>query len=433
MESALGAGSTFRFRIEATAAPDQATETLPLVTIVARNTDLAARLQARLAALGVQAALPHVWRGAAEQEAANDESRILLVHAPDWVATAPFLPASGKATAVVLVDEAAAPGLPEREVQKHCLARLTELGSDTALRHALHIAARLGTSAALPAPAAPAATPAKAAPAARISRRVLLVDDNRVNLRVISRILQSGGHEVLTAENGEQALDLLEREAEQLDLVLMDFNMPQLDGLEATKLYRMMSTGDARLPIIGLTADATAQAESSWRKADMDGCLIKPIEPAALLAAVDHMARAISPRAPAPVTALQEHPRFRLATLPALDEQIIGNLRQLGDDLFLKELMADFLADAQTIIAALTAAAARGDTPAFRTEAHALRSCAANIGAVALSDVCSPWTGLRGSELQAGAGEFAQRAAAELARCDEAIAALHPGRHARHI
>lgn len=118
------------------------------------------------------------------------------------------------------------------------------------LRRALELAFRL------------AATPPVQAPAPRpvrtgAPRRVLLADDNRINQRVFSRILEGAGHAVVIAQSGDEALDVLEDRADELDIVSMDFNMPDTDGLEATKLYRMMATGGRRLPIVGLTADAT--------------------------------------------------------------------------------------------------------------------------------------------------------------------------------
>jgi two-component system sensor histidine kinase RpfC len=430
VQSAPGVGSTFRFHIPAMAGTEDWRDMPPRARIVARDDSFAGAMRTRLAEFGVSASVQHFWRGAPDGAA---EGEVLLVHAPDWADAAPYL--TNPAPPVILIDEAGDAALPELDRRKGCVAQLTDLSAPLGLRRALAIALRLGTN--LAAPAAPAPTPAAAvaaaAPAASIRRCVLLVDDNRVNQRVISRILETGGHQVLVAENGEQALDLLESEADRLDLVLMDFNMPEMDGLEATKLFRMMSTGATRLPILGLTADAAAQTDARWRQADMDGCLIKPIDPPALLEAVNTMARATSQISRAAVTGLHEHPRFRPALLPALDEQIIDNLRQLGDSIFIDELMADFMADAQIMIETLTAAAAQGDAPTFRTQAHALRSSAANLGAVALGELCTPWVGLRGSELQARAKEFAVRAAAELGRTGEAAAALRTGRRVHNL
>ncbi|MGH7222601.1 MAG: ATP-binding protein, partial [Gemmataceae bacterium] len=92
------------------------------------------------------------------------------------------------------------------------------------------------------------------APVAKYALRILVADDNRTNQKVIAKILERGGHSVMTVGDGEAALDALEDEP--FDVVLMDVNMPKMDGLEATKLWRMVELSGPRRPIIGLTADA---------------------------------------------------------------------------------------------------------------------------------------------------------------------------------
>ena len=274
-----------------------------------------------------------------------------------------------------------------------------------------------------------AGSPPSTEPARR--RRVLLVDDNRVNQRVFTRILESAGHEVLTAENGEKALDVLEHEASRLDVVLMDFNMPEMDGIETTKLFRLMSLGSARLPIIGLTADASAESDSRWRDADMDGCLIKPVDPAALLDTIDAFARKTSPMMANTVAILEDHPRFRKPAVPALDETALGNLRQLGGNAFVNELLSDFVIDAAETIELLSAAAAQGNTTAFRTQAHALKSSSSNLGAMALFELCTPWVGCRGAELKARAVDFTAHAQIELNRTRDAVNELNAEQSAK--
>jgi signal transduction histidine kinase/DNA-binding response OmpR family regulator len=262
--------------------------------------------------------------------------------------------------------------------------------------------------------------------------RALVVDDNQVNLRVLSRILGSAGHDVLQAENGEQALDILEREGSSIDIVIMDFNMPKLDGLEATKLFRAMSIGDHRLPIVGLTADTAALSDGRWQEAGMDGCLLKPVEPAKFLATVETIARPTAQNSIRPeprlVVALQEHQRFRVAGACALDETAISNLRLLGDSAFVDELLADFFLDATNIVDKLVQTAKCGISRAFHDHAHALRSAASNVGALALRDLGAPYTGLRASELQIRAAELSDRAQEDLWRTSEAIAFLRSSR-----
>ena len=88
-------------------------------------------------------------------------------------------------------------------------------------------------------------------------------------------------------DNGEAALDALNAHA--FDIVLMDVNMPVMNGIEATKLYRFASLGMPRIPIVALTADATAEASARCEEAGMDACVTKPIEPARLIEMIESL------------------------------------------------------------------------------------------------------------------------------------------------
>jgi signal transduction histidine kinase/DNA-binding response OmpR family regulator len=116
--------------------------------------------------------------------------------------------------------------------------------------------------------------------------RVLLAEDNRINQRVATRLLERLGHEVLVTENGQQALELLARE--QVDVVLMDVQMPELDGLEATRRLRELeqSRGSERLPVIAMTAHALPSDRERCLAAGMDGYVSKPIDSDSLLGAL---------------------------------------------------------------------------------------------------------------------------------------------------
>jgi two-component system, sensor histidine kinase RpfC len=431
VESTLGGGSTFRVSIVTQAAINAIEPSLVnkvSVALISRNREVMVQMRASLSAIGAVVTIVEPDRFVITP-LKEENGRILLVHAPDWDRMDPSL--SAGSSAIVLIDETATHSLPDISTRKRCAALLSDVSSLTSLHRAISTASQLTNTRASQTPEPLSVAEKTSLPAAMRRRRVLLVDDNRVNQRVFSRILESVGHEVLLAENGEQALDILEREAARLDVVLMDFNMPELDGIETTKLFRVISSGDARLPIIGLTADASAQSDSRWRDADMDGCIIKPVEPTAFLAAIDAIARNVALPVANPIAILQEHPRFRKLAVPALDEAVITNLRRLGDSAFVSELLTDFLLDATNIIGTLTTSALEGNSTAFRDQAHALRSSAINVGAMALAELCDPWTGERGSNLKARAADFAARAQAELARTRQAIHDLDAERRAQ--
>jgi two-component system sensor histidine kinase/response regulator len=118
--------------------------------------------------------------------------------------------------------------------------------------------------------------------------RVLLVDDNEVNLMIAGEMLSHAGLEVQTAENGAVALERLQ--AQPFDLVFMDMQMPVMDGLEATRRIRARTDGP-RIPVLAMTANAMAADRDLCLQAGMDDVLTKPIEPDRLLEAVHRWLR----------------------------------------------------------------------------------------------------------------------------------------------
>jgi two-component system, sensor histidine kinase RpfC len=438
VKSAPGKGSTFGFYIKAAnasaAIEDQWLAPKCKVGLLVWNPVESIRLQAHLASMGIEVVNVTPSPGAGDRQFAWKGSQVLLAYDFEREDSNQAITGWALRPKTVLIRQKTKPDLPDMPMRKRCVALLSDDFSERDLRQALLIATRLSAPDVLQAPELAATVTALPLPAVERRRRVLLVDDNRVNRRVFTRILEAAGHEVFVADNGNSALDILEREGRRLDIVLMDFNMPEMDGLEATKLYRMMSLGDTRLPIVGLTADAFAQADGAWREAGMDGCLVKPVAPQDLVAAVESMSR--TNVVTKPIAANNPRDRARLCltqAMPGLDETIIVNLRQLGDSKFFNELMADFLSDAKNLIDMLASAAARGDWQEFRSSAHALRSSAANVGATALGELCEPWLGLRSSELHARATEFATHAQSELVRTQQAIMSLSAIRRVNNV
>jgi PAS domain S-box-containing protein len=128
--------------------------------------------------------------------------------------------------------------------------------------------------------------PPAAAPPAAASLNVLLAEDNVVNQRVAQRLLEKHGHRVVRANNGAEALACLEQQP--FDLVLMDVQMPDLDGLEATaQIRRREQATGRRVPIIAMTAHAMSGDRERFLAAGMDGYVAKPIEARELLRAIE--------------------------------------------------------------------------------------------------------------------------------------------------
>jgi CheY-like chemotaxis protein len=127
--------------------------------------------------------------------------------------------------------------------------------------------------------AAPA-DPERPAPASVRSQVVLLVEDNAVNQTVARRMLESLGHSVHIANNGIEAIAAVQQHS--FELVLMDCQMPEMDGLEATRRIRAMHEGRQRLPIVAMTANVSTQDREACIESGMDGFLAKPVRLAEL-------------------------------------------------------------------------------------------------------------------------------------------------------
>ena len=250
-----------------------------------------------------------------------------------------------------------------------------------------------------------------------VSRRalsILVAEDNGTNQMVIRKILERAGHEVAIANNGEEAVARMR--GGSFNLVLMDVNMPVMNGIEATKLYRFASIGQARLPIVALTADATPEAWARCEEAGMDACATKPIEPAKLLDLIDSVVPMAEDRGD--VRDLQTEVSLFVDEAPALDaaapldEETLHNLEALGGIEFVAELTRQFEADSASLMQSLQEAAANEDVYGYREQAHALRSAAANVGAARVFAFCLELRAVTAQELALN-GEARTRQLAE--------------------
>lgn len=236
--------------------------------------------------------------------------------------------------------------------------------------------------------------------------RVLVAEDNLVNQKVASLILGKAGIVVTLANNGEEALRALE--ASDFDVVLMDVNMPVMNGIDAARLYRVGRGSDGGAPILALTADVTPETEARCREAGMIGCVTKPINQDVLLA---KLAEVIGAR-PA-VDRPAEAPGADLSG-SEIDEAARDVLRELGGDAFLAELTGDFLDSASAAMETLIRAREERDSETFRQASHALKSAAGNVGAEQVRQLCAAWCDATEASLADPATDTGRLAAAML-------------------
>jgi signal transduction histidine kinase/DNA-binding response OmpR family regulator len=214
-----------------------------------------------------------------------------------------------------------------------------------------------------------------AAPSSASGMKILLAEDNPVNQRVTTYLLHKLGAQVRCVGNGVEAVQALRDET--YDLVLMDCQMPEMDGYEASMRIREPETGvkNSTIPIIALTAHALATDRDKCIAAGMNDYLSKPIDPMRLENA---LARAVS-RVEFLVTAekqAMEHPLFNATALLE---------RTAGDPSFVRELVSMFAQFARDNVAAARLAVDAGDEVAARRLAHDMKGAAANISAELLA------------------------------------------------
>ncbi|MEO1017265.1 MAG: response regulator [Pseudomonadota bacterium] len=219
----------------------------------------------------------------------------------------------------------------------------------------------------------------------------------------MSRILTLAGHEVTVARTGAEAVDLITEGT--FDLVLMDLNMPEMDGIEAVKMLRFMNDPNELAPIIALSADATPETIEACRQAGFSDYLTKPIDNARLIERIDEIVslhkddmqaaqQEVSTADKAAATARHQvvvQPVVQRPSEP-LEAKNLEALRQLDSgDGFFASILKDYLEDTAETIDHLEEAAAQGDARNFRDLIHALKSSSAHIGAKAIVDLTLEW------------------------------------------
>jgi PAS domain S-box-containing protein len=262
------------------------------------------------------------------------------------------------------------------------------------------------------------AQPRAAAPRAKLDPemasqhplRILLAEDNAVNQMLALRMLQQLGYRADTAGNGLEAIEAIERQA--YDLVFMDVQMPEMDGLEATReIVRRWGPGQ-RPRIAAMTANAMQGDREMCLAAGMDDYVTKPLRPEELIAALwrAHMRTIESAATDAP---------------PALDPATLQALVDTTDAEFARELVAAYLEDAPAQLAALRAHLAAGQPDDFRRAAHSLKSSSASVGAPVVSAAAKELEQMAksGAEAMAATGPHLARLEAEYRRAEQALRA----------
>jgi two-component system, sensor histidine kinase and response regulator len=211
---------------------------------------------------------------------------------------------------------------------------------------------------------------------------ILLAEDNPVNKKLATVVLERAGHRVFAVENGREALSALNHRS--FDIVLMDVQMPEMDGLSAAKAVRALeATRGGHVPIIALTAQAMQGDRQRCLDAGMDGYVVKPFDSAALLSAIDALTQGVSvhPQRPGQTVARSDPPATVASNQP-LSCDLEAAMRRLGgDEELLREVASMLLQEVPELLRATQSAVASGDSSAVERTAHKLKGALLSVAA----------------------------------------------------
>jgi two-component system, sensor histidine kinase and response regulator len=403
VESQLGVGSVFSFTAELQAAGESEEETKVAAKALRRRTVLVVDDSA-----ATRAALTGYIRRWGGQPVAVDSAKAALgearrAHAGGGgfdlvIADAHMRPIDGIELALRLGegDEFGAPetvliGLAGR-ASEH--ARAAELGIGAYVARPILpgdlLDALTNRARRRPANVPPAPIPAREARRPRWGLHVLLVEDNKVNQMLAVALLKKRRHDVTVADDGRQAVELVRRF--DFDVVLMDVQMPEMDGLEATRLIRRMEASSARrIPIIAVTAHTMEEDRQACLDAGMDDYVRKPIDPDQLEAAIERWT----------------------GELPDFEHQRALELVE-GDESVLETVLKLFIEQTPERLSAIRRALDAGDALTLERSAHSVEGAALGLAMPRLRDIAHR-IAVHGQK-----GEL-EEAAALVAQLDEAV------------
>jgi CheY-like chemotaxis protein len=224
------------------------------------------------------------------------------------------------------------------------------------------------------------------------SARILVAEDNPINQQLMERLLSKRGASVTVASNGREAVDAFG--SSRFDIVFMDIQMPEMDGLAATREIRRIEGGRfPRTPLIALTAHASREDREQCLSAGMDGYLSKPLK-------FEELDRTLARWIPAEV---KEPVPPEPQPVDSLDQEALGELRRIvspdGDMEFWTALTADLSRDADVFVSGILEAAGRRDLEAVRRLARGFKSIARSLGLKAVRATCQEIEGITEPQL----------------------------------
>lgn len=272
----------------------------------------------------------------------------------------------------------------------------------------------------------PFVRPVTTAKAKSTKLEILVAEDNVVNRKVITMILENAGFNVHTVNDGALALEALE-EDHHYDLVIVDMQMPVMGGIEAMKMYRMAHHNAAeKMPFLVLTANATTDARKMCEEAGADAFLTKPVDSGRLL---HHVAW---------LTGIEEEfnkvqQKHKETHALIFDPEILLELSTIRTTPgALEEMIEMFLQNARELYRGMEDDIESSNLQSLKDHAHAMKGSAANVGANRISDACHAAKGLEPENWQTSGRELVSRLATEFSDFERTFANYVAGRNGRN-
>ena len=234
------------------------------------------------------------------------------------------------------------------------------------------------------------AMPEPAAEARMRPLKILVAEANKINQKFALALLEGAGHTVTIAENGHHAVDAMRRA--DFDVVLMDVQMPDLDGIGATREIRDLPLPKCRIPIIAVTANAMSGAEVEYLKAGMDDYVPKPIQPALLFAKLARIADSIqtkgdSNRVGEVATNGAKIDDENAPPSPIFDSEKLASLEAVLPRETIRELLSLYGTETDALLRGVGESIVDGDLASVSNYAHIIISVAGNVGAMRMSQL----------------------------------------------
>ncbi len=207
--------------------------------------------------------------------------------------------------------------------------------------------------------------------------RILLAEDNRVNQKVATRLLKKLGYEIDVAGNGRIAIEALEKQP--YDVIFMDIQMPEMDGVEAAAAIRAQWPPEQQPRIIAMTAHALEGDREHYLTQGMDDYISKPIQ-------IDKLVGSLYKCMPIKIEAANHPPES--ATNPLISQSDLEDLFGPNSNKFLEELLPIYLKEAEKSVSSMNQAISLGDSKQLRQAAHSLKGNSANIALNKIVELC---------------------------------------------